>query len=381
MNLSISISSSRIHRIAVSVFFFIAGLTFASWASRIPDIKTQLHLSEAALGAVLLALPAGLLTSLPFSGWLVTRFGSRQMVIMGALAYPLSLVLLGLATSTVQLVGGLFLFGLLSNLTNIAMNTQAVGVESIYGKNIMASFHGMWSIAGFTGALVGSLIVSFGLSPFYHFSMISFVTAILVALCYRFALPADTGTGEKQPLFVKPDKKILQLGLIAFCCMLCEGAMADWSGVYFQKVVNTPKELTTLGYVAFAGMMAAGRFMADGLVTRFGAKSILQVSGTLIAFGLMIAVLFPFFSTAIFGFLLVGLGVSSVVPIVYGLAGRSDSMSPGLALAAVSSISFLGFLVGPPLIGFIAEASNLRWSFIVIGLVGLVTVLLAKKVK
>ncbi|MEO5683143.1 MAG: MFS transporter [Chitinophagaceae bacterium] len=381
MNLSVAEGRPRVYRIAVSAFFFIAGLTFASWASRIPDIKTQLQLSDARLGAVLFALPAGLMTSLLFAGWLVSRYGSRKVMISAALFYPAALVLLGLSNNVWQLAAVLFLFGLGSNLVNIAMNTQAVDVESMYGRSVMASFHGLWSIAGFTGAAIGTLLVSAGVAPWVHFSIIFATGALLVLFFYRFTLPGDSAPAEKQPFFVKPDKYILILGMIAFCSMLCEGAMADWSGVYFQNVVKSPKELITLGYVAFTATMAAGRFLGDSLVTKLGIKKVLQLSATFIATGLFVSILFPYMVTAVIGFLLVGLGVSSVVPLVYSLAGKSGTMKPGLALAAVSSISFLGFLIGPPLIGFIAQAGGLRLSFAVIAVVGLFPALLANKIK
>jgi len=365
----------------VSVFFFIAGLTFASWASRIPDIKTKLQLTEAGLGAVLFALPVGQLVSLPLSGWLTSRFGSRQMLIGAAILFPLTLLLLALAATTWQLIAALFFFGLWANLINIAMNTQAVGVEKMYGRSIMASFHGLWSLAGFTGAAIGSLFVSADISPLLHFSIVCTLTGLLVFTFYKNTLPNSFESNSAQPLFVKPDRRILMLGLIAFCCMVCEGAMADWSGVYFQKVVQTPVAYTTLGFVAFMGTMATGRFLGDNLVTKFGVKNILQISGILIAAGLMTLVLLPFTATAIAGCLLVGFGVSCVVPVIFSLAGKSTGMSPGLALAAVSTISFLGFLIGPPLIGFIAQAASLRWSFTIIAALGFGTTLLAGKIK
>lgn len=381
MNLSLSYSNTRLHRVAVSVFFFIAGLTFASWASRIPDIKIKLQLTEAGLGAVLFALPVGQLVSLPLSGWLTSRFGSRQMLIGAAILFPLTLLLLALAATTWQLIAALFFFGLWANLINIAMNTQAVGVEKMYGRSIMASFHGLWSLAGFTGAAIGSLFVSADISPLLHFSIVCALTGLLVFTFYKNTLPNSFESNGAQPLFVKPDRRILMLGLIAFCCMVCEGAMADWSGVYFQKVVQTPVAYTTLGFVAFMGTMATGRFLGDKLVTKFGVKNILQISGVLIAAGLMTLVLLPFTATAIAGCLLVGFGVSCVVPVIFSLAGKSTGMSPGLALAAVSTISFLGFLIGPPLIGFIAQAASLRWSFTIIAALGFGTTLLAGKVK
>jgi MFS family permease len=381
MQLAVSPARLRIYRVSVSAFFFVSGLTFASWASRIPDIKTHLLLNDAALGAVLFALPSGLMTSLLFAGWLVSRFGSRKVLLGAALLYPAILVLLGFAGSVWQLVTVLYLFGLSSNLINIAMNTQAVEVESLYGKSIMASFHGLWSIAGFTGAAIGTLFVSMRVSPWMHFLLIFLVAAVMVFFFYKYTLPNTTAPAESAPFFVKPDKHILLLGLIAFCSMLCEGAMADWSGVYFQKVVQSPREFVTFGYVAFTGAMATGRFLGDGLVARLGIKKVLQVSATLISTGLFIAILFPHIATAVGGFLMVGLGVSAVVPLIYGLAGRSATMPAGLALAAVSSVSFLGFLVGPPLIGFISQASGLRVAFAVIAIVGLFPAVLAGRIK
>lgn len=382
MTMDIALSmSNRIYRIAVSVFFFIAGFTFATWASRIPDIKEKLQLSDAGLGTVLFALPVGQIISLPISGWLTSRFGSRPILIVAAILYPLTLLLLGASGATWQLVGALFLFGLWANLVNIAMNTQAVEVENLYGRSIMASFHGLWSLAGFSGAAIGSFFVSSGLPPLIHFSIICGITSVLVFAFYKNTLPDNTGVKSSQPIFVRPDSRILILGLIAFCCMLCEGAMADWSGVYFRKIVQTPAAYTTFGYVAFMATMATGRFLGDWLITKFGVKTMLQLSGILIAGGLLIAIVLPSLVAATTGFLLVGFGVSCVVPMVYALAGKSTTMSPGMALTAVSTISFLGFLVGPPLIGLIAEATNLRWSFAVIALLGFGTTLLAGKIK
>jgi MFS family permease len=237
MALTIPISVNRTYRISVSVFFFIAGFVFASWASRIPDIKNALHLSDAGLGSVLLALPAGLITGLPLSGFLVSRYGSKKIMIAGAILYPAVLLLLGLAASPFQLVAALFLFGFCGNLLNISVNTQAVGVEAIYGRSIMASFHGLWSLAGFTGAAVSTLMISYSLTPFVHFCIICAASALLIFASYKHALPQDSGDA-KQPLFVKPDKAILKLGMIVFGSLVCEGTMFDWSGVYFEKVLQ-----------------------------------------------------------------------------------------------------------------------------------------------
>ena len=372
--------AARLNRIAISLFFFVAGLTFATWASRIPDIKLRLQLSDAALGSLLFALPVGLLTSLPISGWLVAKLGSRKLLIASAILYPASLLILALSGSVWLLGAGLFFFGLFSNMMNISMNTQAVNVEAAYGRSIMASFHGMWSVGGFTGALAGTAFIAAGASVFMHFLLICLFSGLLIALFYKNISQEDPGGAGSTPLFVKPPRSLMLLGVIAFCCLLAEGAMADWSGVYFQKEVKAPASMITIGYLAFTATMAIGRFVGDWLVVRFSVQRMLQLSGTVIATGLFIAVLFPYLAAATFGFLLVGFGVSSVVPIVYGLAGKSRAMPTSVALAAVSTIGFSGFLLGPPLIGFIAELSSLRISFAFVGILGLGTAMLASRV-
>jgi MFS family permease len=356
-------------RLAVTVFFFTQGICFASWASRIPDIKLLLGLNDAQLGTILFALPAGLMTSLPLSGWAVTRFGSRRMLLVGATLYTLTMVVIGLVTDRWELAGVLFMFGFFGNLVNIAVNTQAIGVEALYGKSIMASFHGAWSLAGFSGASIAWFLVSLNTTPFHHFCMIAGLVFVLVALAYKRTLPAMRGSSDT-PLFARPDGLLLRLGIIGFFGMACEGTMFDWSGVYFQKIVEAPEKLVTLGYVAFMATMTGGRFIGDALANRLGRKKMLQLSGAFIATGLLVSVFFPMLVTATIGFLLVGFGVSSVVPLVYGAAGKSGTLSPGVALAAVSTISFFGFLLGPPVIGWIAEVASLRFSFALIACLG-----------
>lgn len=374
--------SRKYLRMAVAAFFFVQGLSFAAWASRIPDIKNMLHLTEGGLGTVLLALPIGLMASLPISGWMVTHYGSKKMVLIGAILYATTLVFIGFASRTEHLVIALFAFGLWGNLTNIAINTQAVAVEQIYRKSIMASFHGLWSLAGFISAMIGSVFISASISPKIHFSAIAIIAFAVIFTAYKHTMAdSDKSQDDAQPMFVKPDRDLLTLGLIGFCAMVCEGAMFDWSGVYFQEAVKVPAAMTTLGYVSFMGTMTGGRFAGDWLANRIGRKKMLQASGILMGSGLLISVLFPYLITATFGFLLVGFGVSSVVPLVYSAAGRSTTMSAGMALAAVSSISFIGFLIGPPLIGIVAQFADLRWSFAIVGLLASMTAILSSKAK
>lgn len=366
-------------RIAVGVMFFMAGICFASWASRIATIQQNLNLSDAGLGGVLFALPVGLMCSLPFSGWVITRIGSRKLLVSALIVYSLALVSLGIAQNTFQLVACLLLFGFSSNAVNISVNTQAVAAEELYKRPILSSFHGLWSLAGFTGAAIGTFMIGQHVIPFKHFSMIMALVIITVIFTTRYLKndkPASAG-----PVFVMPDNSLIKLGVIAFCSMICEGAMFDWSVIYFKKVVLAQNASMGAGYTGFMLTMATGRFIADKFAHRFGLKRTLQVSGMLTATGLLTAVAFPYLYTAIFGFMLVGFGVSSVVPLVYSAAGKSKTMSPGVALAAVSTIGFMGFLFGPPVIGFVAGIATLRASFTLIALMGICVTVFATKAK
>jgi len=375
-------TSRRAHRAAVGALFFLLGLCFASWASRIPSIQQRMGVSEAGLGAVLLAIPLGQLLSLPAAGWLVATAGSRRVVLAGVGLYAAALLGLGWAATLYQLVPCLVLFGVGGNLTNIAVNTQAVGVERLYRhRPIMASFHGLWSLAGFVAAAVGSLMVGRAVPPGVHFLLIAAVILAGLAVSAGHVLREDHGVDPNQPVFVRPDRELLGLGAVAFCALVCEGAMFDWSGVYFQKVVGADKDWAGAGYAAFMSTMALGRFGADWLAGRLGARRVIQLSGLLTAAGLALAVAWPALGPALVGFGLVGFGTSAVVPLVYSAAGRSARMSAGMALAAVSTIGFLGFLLGPPLIGFVAGASSLRVSFALVAAMGLLVSAVASRVR
>ena len=372
----------RAYRIAISCFFFIQGLTFASWASRIPDIKNSLQLGDAALGAILLSLPIGQFFALALSGYLVTRYGSRIVLITTSVLYPATLLLIGLASLPLALIVALLLTGFFGNIYNIAVNTQAVGIEALYGRSIMASFHGLWSLAGFTGGLIGTFMIAQELSPFQHYWIINGITLLLTLVFVGSTLPRDAKTSASKPkLFVKPDNAILILGVLAFSCMICEGTMFDWTGVYFDKIVKTPKELTQLGFVAFMSTMAGGRLIADFLITSLGARRMILISGCMIFTGISILVAFPYVIPSIAGLLIAGFGVSSVVPLVYGLAGQSKTMPAGQAIAAISSLGFLGFLIAPPMIGFISQGYSLRLAFGLIALMGLAVAFLSGKVR
>jgi len=371
-------------RIAVALFYFSMGLCFASWASRIPDIKTLLHLNDAAFGSILFALPVGQFLMMTFSGKLVTHYGSRKVLLFALPVYTICLSNIGLVSHGWQLAIALFMFGISGNLCNISINTQGVQAEKLYNRSIMASFHGGWSIAGFTGALIGLVMINLKVAPYTHFWIVILIVWIIVWRNNQFLVPFQATMDQEGPrrkFFSKPDSTLLQLGIIGFCSMASEGAMFDWSGIYFKDVVKAPSSLVILGYTSFMIMMALGRFIADRLIVKFGRKHLLQVSGVMISTGLFISVLFPTLIASTLGFMMVGLGVSSIVPTVYSTAGKNGKVAPGIALATVSSVSFLGFLMGPPLIGYISAAAGLRYSFAVIGIFGICITFLVSKLK
>jgi len=374
-------------RIAVSMFYFSMGLTFATWASRIPSIKETLGLTEADLGTILFAIPVGQLVMMPFSGKIVIRYGSRNVVTLGILFYILSMTTLGLATQVWQLMLSLFFFGIFSNLTNISVNTQGILIEGLYRRPIMSAFHGAWSLAGFTGALIGLGMVNLKWSPLYHFAAVAVLLYAAIFANFRYlvktkpAKPKKLEQEKKRSLLPKINPALAWLGVIGFCSMVSEGIMFDWSGVYFEDVIKAPKSLVIVGYASFMSMMASGRFIGDKITQRFGRKRVLAFSGFLISGGMYIAVFFPYIIPAALGFMLVGLGVSTVVPGVYSLAGKTPGIEPSQALTAVSSISFLGFLLGPPVIGYIAHAVGLKMSFAIIGVFGVCIALFVNKIK
>lgn len=369
-------------RWAVAMFYFGMGLCFSSWASRIPAIKEALDLSDGELGSILFAIPMGQLVMMFFSGKLVTRFGSHRVLLFSILMYTFSLTNIGLAQNAWQLTIALVFFGIFGNLTNISVNTQGVYTEGLFRRTIMSSFHGMWSLAGFTGALVGLGMFAFKITTYTHFLIVSAVVLLLVLINFKYLIKAkETPRPEKKKSFRKPDKSLTLLGVIGFCSMASEGIMFDWSGVYFKDIIKAPESLVVIGYTSFMIMMASGRFIGDRLINRFGRKQVMQISGVMISSGLFTAVFFPYIIPCTIAFMVVGLGVSTIIPTLYSIAGKHPTIPTGEALTAVSSVSFFGFLLGPPVIGHIAELFSLRFSFAFIGIFGFLIAFMVSRIK
>ncbi len=347
----------------VTIFFFVSGFGFSTWASRIPTIQQQLHLNEAQLGVVLFALPIGLMVTLPLTGVLLSRRDSRQIMMIGAVFFNLMLCGIGFATQTWQLAIALVCFGSSRNLMNISANAQSIGVQALYDRSIIARFHAVWSLAGFGGAALGSLMVSLSLSPAWHFLIVGLALTGLCLYAYPGTLPQQPAPRERRPWFALPDKTLAKYGLISFASMACEGTMFDWSGIFFREAVHASGKVATLGFVVYMTAMTLGRLTGDRLANRFGIKTMLTYSGCLIGAGLLLATLLPFPLTAGLGFILTGFGVSCVIPMVFSMAGRSAGMSSGSAIASVSTVGYLGFLIVPPLVGSVAQLAGMRGAF------------------
>jgi len=360
----------------VAIFFFVSGFGFYTWASRIPTIQQELHLNEAQLGAVLFALPVGLLVMLPVTGMLLSRFDSRRIMMIGALSFNAMLCAIGFATRSWELALALVCFGSSRNLMNISANAQSIGVQSLFERPIIARFHGIWSLAGFGAAALGSLMVSFAVPPTWHFLGVGLVLTACCWYAFPGSLPQQPAPRERRPWFALPDKTLAKYGLISFASMACEGTMIDWSGIYLQKAVHTSRQLATLGFTIYMIAMTLGRLTGDRFTNRYGIRTTLTYSGALIGLGLLVAVLLPYPPTAVVGFILTGFGVSCVIPMVFSMAGRSEGMSSGSAIAAVSTVGYLGFLIVPPLVGSVAQLAGLRSAYAMIAAFGIMITVL-----
>lgn len=374
-------------RYAVLSFFLAQGLCFSSWASRIPDIKETFAVNYVFYwGLVLFMIPAGKFIAIPLAGYLVSKLGSKIMVPISILGYALSLFAIGAALNIYILGVCLFCFGVCWNLCDISLNTQGIGIERLFGRTIMASFHGGWSLAACMGALIGFIMIISGIPPFWHFAIIAVLILLIILFGRKYLqndIEAEPSPEQKEaPALLsfirKPERLLIQLGIVGLFALVVESAMFDWSGVYFESVLQVPKSLQ-IGFLVFMVMMTVGRFLTNYAYSRLGKQRVLQIAGTFIFIGFFVsALLGGAFESMIakviinsLGFMLVGLGISCMVPTIYSLVGAKSKTPVSIALTILSSISFIGSLIAPLLIGAISQEFNLKYAYIVIGLLGL----------
>jgi MFS family permease len=361
-------------RFAVSTIFFVNGLVLASWVPHIPAVKARHAIGDGELGLVLLSMAVGAVLALPSAGWLVGRFGSRAMTSLAALSLCLALPLPLLSPGVTTLSFSLAILGACNGTLDVSMNSQAVVVEERYRRSIMSSFHGLFSAGGLAGAAVASLALWRGYAPIEHVIAMSVACLLAVACALRWLVPSPARAGRASAGFVKPKASLLALGLLAFMGLLAEGAMADWSAVYLRDSLASTAAVAAAGFGAFSIGMAAGRFAGDRLTGAYGPVRTLRASAALAAGGLGAALVIGKPFAVIVGCGFVGLGIANIIPVLFSAAGRFGGNDPGAALAAVATTGYFGFLAGPPLIGFAAEATSLPLA---LGIVSLFCALIA----
>ncbi|WP_321141606.1 MFS transporter [Pseudomonas aeruginosa] len=271
-------SSSVGKGIAISGMFFMLGLCFGSLSSRMATIKDGLQLSDGVFGSALFAMSAGVVLSLPVSGWMIAKLGSRNVGVTAILANAVLLSLVPLASSVYQLAALLFVSGFSYSAVNVSNNTQASLSEALIGKTELPFFHGIWGLAGFVGAGFGALMIEQDFALSTHFGVISVIAFLAALACWRF-LHDQPGAERVGRAFTMPDRRLFNYGLIVFFSMACEGIMYDWSVVYFQDVVSAERQLVGVGFMVFMGAMTVGRLLLNRVADRFGTRSTLQWSG------------------------------------------------------------------------------------------------------
>lgn len=361
--------------LAVGLVFASDSLLFGSWVAHIPHIKEKLHLSDADLGLTLFAMPIGLLIMNPLTGWIIAKLGETRACFWSAVALTLAICIPINAPNTAVMAFGLFLVGLSSALINVAMNTAATNVERSQGISIMSSCHGMWSLGGLIGSGIAGAVIALHVSPSMHMALMAglvlFVTFVLQPILSTVPSSSRTESGEKAgSSFVVPNLDLFLMILIGLAVAMGEGVALDWSAVYLRETLGASSQIAALGFGAFSLTMTSLRFIGDAVLPKVGAKRWLQIGGLIGASGLLIAIFLPYPPTALVGFALLGAGCSLGAPILYSASMRVPGIPPAAGLATFATFSFIGFLAGPPVIGFVAESFGLYYGL------GLVAVML-----
>jgi MFS family permease len=364
-------------RLAVKAIFFVNGFMYANWISRLPRIQEQFGLDNAALGTALLFTSVGAIGAMPFTGAIIAKAGSRATTLAAVLAFTLMVPLIPLLPSLLPLLGLFLLLGVSSGITDVAMNAQAVLVEKHMQRPVMTSFHALFSIGMALGAAFGSLYASLNTPLLTHLITASAVGAGVISIARPALVRGDSqSSANERKVFQLPTPSLVTVGIIAFCCMLGEGAMADWSTNFMENVSGARLSFAPWGLASFAFAMTAGRVLGDSIRVRWGDRKLLVLCSLMATAGLIMLVAVPGPALSVAASFLVGLGLSAIVPIAYSIAGHSREVSPGTGIAMVTTIGYTGFLVGPPCIGYLADWMGLRWALgVILALFALMTLL------
>lgn len=364
-------------RLAILCLFLIHGLIVSTWASRLPVIQHQLGVSSGQLGLLLLSGAIGSILAMPLSGKIMGRFGSKLVGVLSSFAFCLVLPFLALSSSPVWLAVTLFFYGLTAGVMDVSMNAQAVHLEKIYQKSMMVAFHAFFSIGGLLGSVGGSLVAAQGVLPAQHFGWAAVVYALAIGGAAFFLVSDKPEEPQKGPLFSPFSWPLFGLCVIGFCCFLSEGAIIDWSGIYLYRILQSTESVAALGYAFFSVTMIAGRLIGDALTERFGADRMVLLGCLLAAAGMAIVLSSSVTTFALAGLTLVGAGFSVIVPLVFSASGRIEG-NRHTNLTTITLFSYSAFLLGPPLIGFLAEVFNLRLALSLIVVLALLSALFAK---
>lgn len=377
----LSVFFSDVQARAVGLVFATESLVFGSWVAHIPHVKDTLQLSEAQLGMTLFAMPAGLITMNPLTAWIVSKLGQANACFWAAIALCCSLLIPVNATNVPMLAFGLYLVGLCSALINVAMNTLATDVEKANKIVIMSSCHGMWSVGGIISSLVAGIAIANQVPPGLHVAGIAVAVLLITFLVRPVLLLIPVVPPEKAASFVRPNLDLLLMIFIGLAISMGEGLAFDWSAVYLRDTLKTTSQVAAFGFGAFSLTMTLGRFMGDAIIPRIGPRRYLVLGGLVGAAGLILAVVIPTPVAALIGFALLGAGSSLGAPILYSAALRIPNISPAAGLATFATFSFVGFLAGPPVIGFIAEGFGLNWGVLFVAFMLLGSALISRFVK
>jgi fucose permease len=349
-------------RWATTVIFAVNGAAIGTWVAQIPWVQERFDLSKSTIGLLILAMAISVILALPIAGQAVVRHGSARVTWVGGIAAALAVNLLVLAPHPLLAAAGLFAIGGASAAMDVAMNSHGVGVEERLGRPIMSSLHAGWAFGGMGGAAFVALCHALGVDA-------HLLTAISSALLLTVLLYAagrlghgSAAEGDDTPGFTLPSRGVVLLAVLCFLVMITEGAMADWSGLYMRQDLGASAAVAALAYSFFTGGMTVGRLVGDAINARIGPVALLRGGALLTGIPLGALLLIGQPAPALIGLFLVGLGVANGVPLMFSAAGRQPDTPPGPGIAAVSSMGSLGFLAGPPVFGFIADATSLPWS-------------------
>lgn len=371
--------AARPLRVATRVVFFIAGFAMSAWAPLVPFAQLRLRLNDASLGLLLLCLGIGSLLAMPLAAPMAGRLGCKPVIIGGAVLLCLTLPALVLTQSSWSLGLALLLFGIALGAIDITMNIHAVTVEKASGRAMMSGFHGFFSIGGIAGAGLVSILLWLNSDPFWSIVVVDGIIVLLLLL-HAGNLLSERPPSTSAPLFVRPRGKVMFIGLLCFILFLTEGAMLDWSALFLTVERGLDSSKGGLGYALFSIAMTFGRLNGDRLINAIGRYHTLLAGSLCAAAGLMLAIGInqPLFT--LLGFMLVGIGASNLVPLLFSVAGNQTDMPPNLALAAISGVGYAGILAGPALIGFIAHLTSLTVAFGCVALLLLLVTVSARRV-